>query len=167
MGIDVEKIDDILLHCLSSMKRTEIANFRVELIGTDRRRMRRFLDEKFYMLVEVFDWETIIDVNGDLKCMKHIIRKGKGIERLSRSDEASISIALMSRSSEKVLLAKTFKEGDVVSELLPNSVFDLLLYAKEGEESKIELKMEYFEETERDQNFVEQLKGEATGQGQI
>lgn len=160
MGIDTEAIDDILLHCLTSMKRTEIASFRIELIGTDRKRARRYLDEKFYLFIEVFDWETIIDMNGDLHCMKHVLRKGTGIERLKRSDEANASLILKLRDSEKVLLTHNFKEGQVLSEILPTSIFQLLLYSKEGEESKIDVKMEYFEMNENDLSFLEMLKSQ-------
>ena len=134
------------------MKRTEVASFRIELIGTERKRARRYLDEKFYLLLEVFDWETIIDINGDLRCMKHVIRKGRGIERLKKCDEATASLILMLRDSQKVLLTKNFEEGD-----LPRSIFELLLYAKEGEESKIDLKMDYFELHETDRVFIERL----------
>ena len=157
MGLDTEEIDDVLLQCLTSMKRTEVASFRIELIGTERKRARRYLDEKFYLLLEVFDWETIIDINGDLRCMKHVIRKGRGIERLKKCDEATASLILMLRDSQKVLLTKNFEEGDVPSEILPRSIFELLLYAKEGEESKIDLKMDYFELHETDRVFIERL----------
>jgi hypothetical protein len=115
------------------MKRTEISSFRIELIGTDRKNARRYLDEKFHILAEVFDWETIIDVNGDLMCMKHIIRKGKGIERLKPSDEAKASLVLLVRESEKVVFTKNLEEGPLVSKELPFSIWQLILYAKEGE----------------------------------
>ena len=46
----------------------------------------RKLDHKIYFVVELSNWLTIIDVYGDQKYYKVILKKGKGIHRIDKSD---------------------------------------------------------------------------------
>lgn len=160
MGIDIEELDELKLLCLQNMKKNEISSFRVEVVGFNKKKASRFLAEEYWLQFEVFDWETIIDVNGDFQCMKHVLKKGKGIERLKQSDESIMSLILVSKATEKVLLTKNFKDGGIVYDQLPKSIGGLVLYLKEGEECKIDIKMDYFLENETDSEFMDKIKEE-------
>jgi hypothetical protein len=162
MGINVEELDDLKLLCLQNMKRNEICSFRVEEVGYDKVKSRRFLDSEYFLQFEIFDWETIIDVNGDFQCMKNLIKKGKGTDRMKETDEAIMSLILVAKHSEKALITKNFEEGEIAYDQLPKSVGELILYAKEGEESKIDVKLAYFEENETDKDFLSSLQAEVS-----
>jgi hypothetical protein len=159
MGIDTDQIDDLKLLCMQNMKRNEISSFRVEEVGYKKKTAQRYLAEEYFLQFEVFDWETIIDVNGDFQCMKHVIKKGKGIERLKKSDEAILNLILVHKTSEKVLMTKNITEGCIAYDEVPESIGELILYLKEGEECKIDIKAQYFLEKEYNESeFMEQIK---------
>jgi hypothetical protein len=59
------------------MKREEIALFILEFIKKDANDLK-VLDRIEYVLIQMLDWETIIDLDQDGKFMKHLISKGVG-----------------------------------------------------------------------------------------
>ena len=69
-----------------------------------------------------------------------------------------MSVILISKTNEKVLLTKSLDIGQTAYDSLPESIGELILYLKEGEESKIDITLDYFEETEKDQDFLKTLK---------
>lgn len=113
MGIDVEELDELKLLCLQNMKKNEIAIFRIQQVEFNKKKGSRYLGEEYFIQFEVFDWETIIDVNGDFQCMKTIMKKGRGHERLKQTDEAIMTIILVAKASQKVILTKNITEGQI------------------------------------------------------
>jgi hypothetical protein len=72
--------------------------------------------------------------------MKRVISKGKGVDSLKETDEAILSVILLAKKSQKVILAINSSEGQIAYSLLPKSIGDLILYLKESEDCKIDIK---------------------------
>ena len=75
------------------MKHQEVAFFEIEKLKFTEHKDRK-LDERVYFVVEVFDWMTIIDFEGDQKIFKIVYNKGSGIHRVEKTDNLKIRVSL-------------------------------------------------------------------------
>lgn len=160
MGIDVEELTEIKMLCLQNMKKGELSSFRIELIEFDKAKQQRNLVGEHFLQFHVRDWETIYDIYGDFHCMKTVMKKGNGYERLKVSDEPQLSVCLKSNlglSDEVVLFKKEFNGEEQVLENTPSSVQELVTNMKEGEMSQIEIRKDFFEEFEQDPQFLKEI----------
>ena len=74
-GITIE--DQELIFCLENLKKGEISSFRIERVTyTDKK--KRIMESEKHIIAEMKDWETIIDMDGDMLAMKHLHVRGTG-----------------------------------------------------------------------------------------
>lgn len=159
MGIDKEELTEVKLNCLQNMKKGELSSFRVEIINYDKEKHQRNLVKQYWYNFEVKDWETIIDIYGDFICMKNILKKGNGVERLKISDEGQLSVFLQGNLEKfnRPIFKKQLQEGEQIYESLPDSLQELTCNMKKGEMSVIEIRREFFEKYEKDEKFLKEI----------
>lgn len=156
MGID-EELTEIKLLSLQNMKRGELSSFRIEIIEYDKEKHQRNLVNQFFFQIFVKDWETIIDIYGDFKCMKTMIKRGNGIERLGKADQAQLSIFLKNEKTGEKIFEKKFGENEHIFDNTPSSIQELVINMKHGEMCRIDIRKDFFEEFEDDPEFLSKM----------
>lgn len=172
MGIDSD-LSDIQIQCLQFMKKGEISSFRIEYITYNQDKHLRYLDREEYAMYELSEWETIIDVFGDFQVMKHLEVRGVKQARLSPYNEALLSLKLIrkQKNGENLEIFKFTNLNlgpQVIDDLIPLSLLELLQTMKEEEKCKFKISREYFEEFKNEEiyssineNTDQMIEGEA------
>ena len=144
MGISPD-IDGEILYGLQSMKKGEIGGFKVEFIHYDKKKHKRILAKERYFLLELLEWETIIDIFGDFLTMKHISTRGVGYKRFNSYDEVAFTLKLKNLKSSEILLDLEIKEPRMLKkDELDSPILEILHSMKQEEECWIEIKPRYF-----------------------
>lgn len=156
MGITV--LDEELIYCLEHMRQGEISAFKIEHVTYTEKKKRILLSERF-LVSEMKSWETIIDVTGDMSCMKHVKIRGIGQKRFSILDEVSFKATLYQEEPHKV-----FRDYDVQSKIistvnpkLPTILIEMLKSGKAQEKFTVTCEYEYVKECEQNQDFLSEL----------
>ncbi len=104
------------------------------------------------------DWETIIDINGDMLAMKHLRVRGIGQKRCGLLDQVTFKGSIYQTEGEPLL---EYDVKDIVATRLepapPTSLLDMLLSAKAKEEFFVEVQPEYIKLYEKNQAFFEKI----------
>ena len=87
-GITIE--DQELIFCLENLKKGEISSFRIERV-TYTEKKKRIMESEKHLIIEMKDWETIIDMDGDKLAMKHLHVRGTGQKRCGMFDIATFT----------------------------------------------------------------------------
>ena len=189
MGIDNGALPEDILLCIQNLKKKEMASFRVEVVDYDKVEHERRLSKEYFYQIELFDWITVIDIFGDLECMKTVLEPGKGQSRLKKTDEADLELKLVvcagkvpethNRKNEaeghnednnqaeeinnnhQIVYSKQVRPTDgLVSENLPKSILRVCLNLKHQELCRIKLSEAYLTNEETDQTLLEKIFSE-------
>lgn len=87
------------------------------------------------VLVQVFDWTTVIDLDGDLRLLKYVVRKGEGAFRVALYDRITFSYSLKRGDTE--ITKKEYHEKRLEPEFidgeLPKTLWRVLTSMKDQE----------------------------------
>ena len=158
MGLTL--VDGELVICLSHLKQGEKSTFRVEEVGYDDRK-RRVIKRERFLLAEMIGWQTVIDVNGDLKLMKKVLERGTGQKRFDTLDEITFSCHIYQEGHPEVVLRKYDLSDCLVDSLetpLPSCLVEVLKTSKAQEKFEVTADFQYVLEHEIDDDFKASLQ---------
>ena len=152
MGIS-EEINEIKLYALQSMKRGEMAIFTVENIRKNKVNYQRELVGYTYFMTELKTFTTIIDLFGDMMCMKTLnIRSTK---RAKYVDSDEVKLVGKIYQSDKILHDFTMQEPGLLSiEKHSALLIKLCESMKQDEDVSIAVKSEYIKDRMEEQDHV-------------
>lgn len=155
LGIDF--LDEEIVLSLSNMKANEVSMFRTEHVGMNEEK-KRVLQGARHFLVEVRTWDTIIDLHGDMSCMKKVIKRGSGQKRFNVLDEITFHSKVYQSPDH---LLREYKAADqLVTSLVPNIpslLLEVLLSTKAHESLITTMKWEHVEQYETNEDFKKEL----------
>ena len=156
LGIDIQ--DEELVCCLSNMKEAELSTFTIERV-TYTEKKKRILESSRYMLAEMNGWDTIIDMFGDMQCMKNISTRGVGQRRYNLQDEVSFSAKVYQQDNNLLWEATVDRKflKDISQQPCPVSVKEVLLSSKVKERSTTRFTWDWVQENEKDESLVSKL----------
>src|SRR3990167_3297381 len=155
LGIDIQ--DEELVCCLSNMKESEVSTFTIERV-TYTEKKKRILESTRYLLADMQRWDTIIDLFGDMLCMKNITHRGIGQRRFNTQDEVSFKARVYQH--EHTVLFDLEVERKLLKDLphsLPAVLMEVLLTSKAKEKSKSIFEWEWVQEKENDEDLLSKL----------
>ena len=154
-GITIE--DQELIFCLENLKKGEISSFRIERVTyTDKK--KRIMESEKHIIAEMKDWETIIDMDGDMLAMKHLHVRGTGQKRCGMFDIATFTCKIYQIEDKPLLEYNVVdKVPTRVEPAPPNTLLNILMSAKAKEECVVEVKQEYINLYEKSDSFKAML----------
>lgn len=74
---------------VTSMKRGETALFEMEFLKVSNKSNIKIKEYTEVYVIHSIDWVTVIDLDGDKKLLKEVLRKGEGAFRVANFDKIS------------------------------------------------------------------------------
>ena len=122
---------------------------------------KRVLESCRWLVAAMFDWETVIDLNGDRQCMKRVLRRGVGQKRFNVLDEITFTgRAFQPPAGPEAPLRSFEAQGQVLTTLeprVPTTLVDVLMSAKAQEHFEVRISREYWSRFEKNEDFLAQL----------